>query len=382
MSKLVMGYWDCPVCGSKEIRGDVTNCPSCGRARGDVQFYMKGYNEGEIREEDERADVEYLNEEQAKYVSKNPDWYCSFCNSLNSDNAQFCGNCGSSRADSESNYFQMLQKKKEREAAEAAAQPSQSLQAPQKNGSKNRTLLIVVALALVALLIWFFLPKNQTGIISGFSWARQILTEEYREVTEEDWDVPLGGTLINQAEKIHHYDTVQQGTRSERRSRQIIDHYETYYTYQDNGNGTFTEVPHERPVYDTEYYYVDVPNYIQVPRYQTAYTYKIWRWIDSETFTSSGQDHNPIWPEIPEDETHREKNKKSGDGRYGIYRIIVANEKGEPITYRLNESDWKRNESIWLNLNESESYNIMLSGGFYTLQSGDKKTNFAKLIKE
>ena len=112
MATLVMGYWDCPICGTKEILGDVTNCPSCGRARGEVQFYMKGYTEGETREENERADIEYLDEEQAKYVSKNPDWYCSFCNSLNSDNAQFCGNCGASRADSESNYFEMLQKKK------------------------------------------------------------------------------------------------------------------------------------------------------------------------------------------------------------------------------------------------------------------------------
>ena len=50
MSKLVMGYWDCPFCGSKGIRGDVVNCPSCGRARGDVQFYMKDYTEGETRE--------------------------------------------------------------------------------------------------------------------------------------------------------------------------------------------------------------------------------------------------------------------------------------------------------------------------------------------
>ena len=60
MANLVMGYWDCPICGTKEIRGDVTNCPSCGRARGEVQFYMKGYNEGETREENERADIEYL----------------------------------------------------------------------------------------------------------------------------------------------------------------------------------------------------------------------------------------------------------------------------------------------------------------------------------
>ena len=48
MAKLVMGYWDCPICGNKGIRGDVVNCPSCGRARGDVQFYVKGYEEGVI----------------------------------------------------------------------------------------------------------------------------------------------------------------------------------------------------------------------------------------------------------------------------------------------------------------------------------------------
>ena len=149
MPKLVMGYWDCPFCGSRGIRGDVVNCPSCGRARGDVQFYMKDYTEGETREENERADVEYLDEEQAKYVSKNPDWYCSFCNSLNSDNAQFCGNCGASRADSESNYFQMLEKKKAREAAEAAAQ--QGTQAPQKQSRKP--LMVILAILLVMLLM-------------------------------------------------------------------------------------------------------------------------------------------------------------------------------------------------------------------------------------
>ena len=71
MGKLVMGYWDCPVCGTKEIRGDVQNCPACGRARGDVKFYMKNYTEGEIREENERGDIEYLSEDEAKYVSKN-----------------------------------------------------------------------------------------------------------------------------------------------------------------------------------------------------------------------------------------------------------------------------------------------------------------------
>ena len=381
MAKLVMGYWDCPFCGSKEIRGDVMNCPSCGRARGEVKFYMKGYTEGETREENERNDVEFLSEEDASKFSENPDWYCSFCNSLNRDNAQFCGNCGASKADSEANYYEMQKKKQEREAAESAAQPRPE-QPAQRSSSKARTFLIVAGLAVAALLIWFFLPKNQAGSITGFSWARQILTQEYREVTEEDWSIPSGGTLVSQQQKIHHYDTVQQGTRSEQRSRQVIDHYETYYTYEDRGNGSFEEVAHERPVYDTEYYYVEVPNYVQVPRYQTAYTYTIWRWLSGETYTSSGQDHSPVWPEVPEDETHREKDRETGGGRYGVYRITVANEKGESVTYRLNERDWQQNETIWLELKENETYNIKSSGGSFTLQSADKKTSIVSLARE
>ena len=90
MSKLVMGYWDCPICGTKEIRGDVSNCPSCGRARGDVHFYMKDGAQDSHRGENERGDIEYLNEEQEKEIGRNPDWYCSFCNSLNKDFAAFC----------------------------------------------------------------------------------------------------------------------------------------------------------------------------------------------------------------------------------------------------------------------------------------------------
>lgn len=375
MSKLVMGYWDCPFCGSIGIRGDIVNCPSCGRARGDVKFYMKNYTEGEIREENEQDDIEFLSESDSAKFSDNPDWYCSFCNSLNSDNAQFCGNCGASRADSEANYFEMQKKRQEREAAEAAARPQPT---QPKHNSKARTILIAAGLVLVALLVWFFLPKNQAGTISSFSWARQIQTEEYREVTEEDWSVPANGEVISQQRKIHHYDTVQQGTRQERRSRQVLDHYETYYTYEDRGNGSFEQVSHQRPVYSTEYYYEEVPNYVQVPRYQTAYTYKIWKWMPGDTLTSAGQDHNPLWPEVTVDGTHREKS----NGRYGIYRFSIANEKGEPVSYRLNESDWQKNESIWLELKEDETYNVKTSGRSYTLQSGDKKTSLASLAKE
>ncbi len=48
---------------------------------------------------------------------------------------------------------------------------------------------------------------------------------------------------------IDHYETVEV-----QRSRRVLDHYETYYTYEDNGTGSFVEKEHTRPVYKTEYY--------------------------------------------------------------------------------------------------------------------------------
>ena len=266
MSKLVMGYWDCPFCGSKGIRGDVVNCPSCGRARGDVQFYMKDYTEGETREANERSDIEYLSEEQAKYVSKNPDWYCSFCNSLNSDNAQFCGNCGASRADSESNYFQRLEERKAREAAEAAAN-----QAPQKQSRKLLFILLAIVLVIVGVFVWRNGNKTAGDLnVTALNWVRSINIEENRMFSESGWELPDGAKQTDAKKELHHYDQVLDHYEDVqvRRSRQVVDHYETYYTYSDNGNGTYSEIPHERPVYTTEYYTETVkqPVYRSVPR--------------------------------------------------------------------------------------------------------------------
>lgn len=375
MSRLVMGYWDCPFCGSKEIRGDVVNCPSCGRARGDVQFYMKGYTEGEIREENERSDVEYLNEEQAKYVSKNPDWYCSFCNSLNSDNAEFCANCGASRANSESNYFEMLKKKKEREAAEATAQP----QAPSQPVKRSRSPLLIFAailLVIIGVFVWMNGSKTAGDLkVTSLNWVRNINVEENRIFSESGWTLPAGAEQTGTRNEIHHYDSVldHYEYRDVQRSRQVLDHYETYYTYSDNGNGTFSEVPHERPVYTTEYYTETVrqPVYVQVPRYQTKYYYNIWRWTPSRDVTASGDDHNTAWPEVILAENEREGQRSE------TYRFTVENTKkaGETATYRLAESDW-------MNLNTGDQVFITAKrSGAEPYLSDEKGNRIADLIQ-
>ena len=336
MSKLVMGYWDCPICGNKEIRGDVANCPSCGRARGDVKFYVKGYSEGESLRAEELQQFEELDDKKAEEMGKNPDWYCSFCNSLNSDKAEICSNCGATRADSEANYFDRLKKKQEEEAAELAAQPQVSSGKQQRSRSP---LIIFAAILLVIIGVFVWMNGNKTAgdlKVTELTWIRNINIEENRMFSESGWDLPSGAEQTAARQEIHHYDSVLDHYEDVevQRSRQVYDHDE--YTMKDNGNGTFTEVSH--PVYRTEYYTETEqrPVYRQVPRYATKYYYNIWRWTPSRDVTATGSDHNPEWP-VPELAENEREGQRSEDYRFTVEH---TKEKKAPETYRLAESDW------------------------------------------
>ena len=339
MSRTVMGYWDCPVCGNKGVPGNVMNCPSCGRARGDVRFYMKDGAENSTREENERGDIEYLSEEQKQQIGKNPDWYCSFCNSLNKDHAAFCSNCGASRESSESNYFDQLKKRQEAEAAEKAAQP-QPAQRQEKKKSRLPLVLVIVAAA-IALFIYMGGKNTQGNLrVTGFSWSRTIPIEQNIEYTETGWSIPQGGTEVSSRQALHHYDQVLDHYEDYevQRSREVLDHYETYYTYSDNGNGSFSEVAHERPVYRTEYYTETEsrPVYASVPRYATQYTYTIWRWTATREATASGNDHEAYWPE-----TNLAADEREGSRREEMYTFTVVNDKDVSRTWRVAEADWQ-----------------------------------------
>ena len=339
MGRTVMGYWDCPICGNKEIRGDVMNCPSCGRARGDVQFYMKDGAQDSVRGENERGDIEYLSEEQEKEIGKNPDWYCSFCNSLNKDHAAFCSNCGATREASESNSFGPLKKRQEAEQAEKAAQPQPRAQTKKKS---RLPLLILIAAIIIGIVV--FMNGNSTSgdlKVTGVSWSRTIPIEQNIQYTESDWSVPDGGTLVSQKTELHHYDQVLDHYESYEvtRSRQVVDHYETEYTYRDLGNGSFEEVANERPVYKTEYYTETEsrPVYVPVPRYQTKYTYTIWRWTKTREATAAGENHEAAWPETGLAEDERE-----GTPRLESYTFTVSDKENRESSWSLAEEDWRK----------------------------------------
>lgn len=335
MGRLVIGYWDCPYCDTKGIRGDKSVCPNCGQRRGHVRFYLKGNAQNQELREKDTKDLEYVLQEKEKYVNRNPDWYCSFCETLNSDNAETCQGCGASRSQSDKNYFQMLEHLKELEQAQT--QPASA--APAK---RSKLPLVLIAAAL--LIVGFFLFMNGKVTsgdyeISGVRWERSIQISQNRLYHETGWSVPPGASVTGQKSEIHHYDQVvdHYEDREVQRSRQVIDGYETYYTYTDLGNGMFDQVAHQRPIYKTEYYTVTEqrPVYVQVPRYQTKYQYDIWRWTPSRTADAEGDDQFPYWPE-----TNLQSDEREEERTEAYFVDILNTKKNETARYRVSPTDW------------------------------------------
>lgn len=227
-----------------------------------------------------------------------------------------------------------------------------------------------------SLSIAFDEKKAEELTVNSLSWTRTVNIEENRMFSESGWELPEGAELTDSKEEIHHYDEVIDHYESVevQRSREVLDHYETYYTYQDNGKGSFEEISHERPVYKTEYYTETEqrPVYSTVPQYQTKYYFNIWRWMLSRDATASGSDHNVSWPSYTLGENEREGQ------RYEIYCFTAKSSEGsgKTFTYCLAEKDWMN-----INIGDSILVSAELDGAdtWIVDESGNK---IAELVLE
>lgn len=388
MERIVRAYWDCQYCGTKEIDGLTDICPNCGKQKSEnVKCYMKP------------GVVEYVSDEELKAAKINKDecdgnhkdWVCNYCNQLNNYTDENCVACGSSKTEATHEYgMERIETENETENeycnneshtndsmdsddyefnSFGVCSASSSNKLTRTIDSKSILKLGGIAASIIAflsLIIFLFYPLKHEVSVNGFSWNRSITVEEERTVKENGWSVPSGGRVYDEREEfkeyiqvIDHYETVNETktrqvlshyeTVSETKTRQVISHYETTYTYRDNGNGTYTEVPHQEPVYTTETYvethqepvyvtetYIEShqePVYRQEAVYDTKYYYEIDKWFDVETYNSSGTDHNAYWnTSYTLDENERDTDRSE------TYYV-----------YYTDDSSCKMNYNEWLN---------------------------------
>lgn len=381
--KIVMGYWDCNYCDTKGIEGTIRDCPNCGHPRSEnTRFYMN------------KSSIQYLSEEQSKNKGKGPDWLCEYCGSLNSALESNCTSCGSSKDSSRRDYFdihemnqtesvsveeestneyqydweekepdivlQEIDKSNEEDVQtnDETIASTELYQPVDKQKEKlswidkcmrflfseefaNGLKLLAVSgllFAAIFLMIQLVIPKPETITVTGFAWESYVDVERYETVTENDWTVPSGGRLLYTQEEIHHYDEVFSHYEQETRTytEQVLSGYDTYYTYSDNGDGTFTEHSHMDPIYTTEIRTetVDVPVYDEVPVYETMYYYEIDKWVYNRTEKVSGVDKTPYYAEVDFASNERE------ESRHIKYTVFCTVEE-EPRIYTCSKELWE-----------------------------------------
>ncbi|MGD2091505.1 MAG: hypothetical protein PVH61_35360 [Candidatus Aminicenantes bacterium] len=117
--------------------------------------------------------------------------------------------------------------------------------------------------------------KNMEAVVLDHRWERTADLYQKREVTEEGWEVPQGGTLIESYPAVHHKEKVHKGYRDGERTVKVK-----------KADGKYEE--------RTETYREEIIE--EVPVYKEKYKYRIPRWVKIEQLKTSGQDKNPYWP--------------------------------------------------------------------------------------
>jgi len=339
----IEAYWDCPYCGNKAIRGREHACPACGKTRAqETRFYM--------------LDKTHVADESA--VEAGPDWLCPYCDSYNPSSARFCQNCGHPRDAEDRDYFAVRQeeeRKKREQQAEldrvSGTQPAQ----PKKRSRLGRFIALGLAAVLLIALVIGVMPHSRGVTVTQKDWERSVEVLENRLVEENGWELPADAVeVLHSGQEIHHYDQIldHYETRTVTRSREVLDGYDTYTTYNDLGNGYFEEEVHEVPRYVTEYYdeEVEEPVYVSVPVFGTKYYYTVYEWVYDRTETASGTNTEPYWPDIQYAADERE-----GD-RSEEYTVVCADKKGQQKTYDCEYG-------IWETLDTGGSYKIQTHSG-------------------
>ena len=335
--KIIEGLWDCPYCGQKGIGGLTKSCPNCAHPQdAGTKFYL-----GEKKE--------YMDAEKAKDYGKGADWTCAFCGSLNRYGNANCANCGAQREDSSGDYFENRRK-------EQAAQAPQPQPQPQKK-KKKRWPLILAILAVIAVIFLVTRPKDKATTVLDKTWQRSVAVETLTAVREQSWTTPeQAARNVTSRRAIRTYEQVLDHYEEESYEvpYDVLDGYDTYTEYEDNGDGTFTEVEREVPRYRTEYRteYRTVPVYRQEPVYDTLYEYDIDRWVPSRTETAMGSVYEPrsdalragnwgevsepYWPDTRLGGSDRES------GRSEEYVLYFTDDKGRSYSARVPEDLWNR----------------------------------------
>ena len=369
MGRIIEGLWDCHYCKTKNIKSRYEECPNCGKPRDKgTRFRMPNQ-------------ITYVAEEEAKKISRNPDWICDYCGNLNSDNLTSCKSCGAERTSENLDYF--TNKAKRDSKAETVSSYYEETQNDEyedntsdysyennysyysnnnKSGSnffKNnwKTLTAIpLILALIAGLFFLFTPKQEEIIINGFKWERSIDIQRYQTVKESDWSLPSNARLLYSNLEFSHYQPVLDHYETKTREVPVerqVGTVEVVIGHKDLGNGYFEEITDSQPVYETFYEteYYEEAVYRDEPVYLMKYYYEIDKWLYERSVKTDGKDKNAYWGETNLNNDERVSSQNE------TYYIIGTDKKDKIRELKIDYASW-----VKLETNQSVSVKVTVFG--------------------
>ncbi len=355
--RLIKAYWDCKYCSAKHIDGLLDVCRNCGKQKSDdVKYYM-----GEPDEVLTDTDLAAAKIKREECDGKHTDWICKYCSQLNNYSDEICVACGAPRDVDAKDYGEAYTPGQEPETepivpTQPIAPPPQPIVPPKRSAVKRPrkaglrklfgTGIVGLLLLAFAFLLW---PMKETVTVTGFEWNRKITIEECNTYEESDWSLPAGARQLDAKEEFYGYEDVidHYETKTREVAEQVITGYDNEVSYQDNGNGTFTEIVNQVPIYGTEYHTetYEEPVYRQEEVYKTKYYYEIDRWEAINTFSSSGHDQDAYW-----NDSYSLASNERDSNRTEQYLVLYTNGKK---AYEV-EKDYAE----WINLSVGDEFTV------------------------
>jgi hypothetical protein len=325
-----VGRWDCFVCGNVGILGPETHCTDCGSSRPkDVVFYLP-----------EDAKVVKDKEELAK-AKAGADWVCSYCNGHNKTDAIVCSTCGNDKSEKEDEALEVRELTLDEVPNSGARGISRSKETPKKLDKKAGFWKYILGASGLGGVFWWlfaFSTVIQVPVVEMY-WERQIEVLEYKQVQEEEWELPSEATNTESFQAIHHYRKDIIGYNTETRTVQKkVGTRRVVCGQKDQGNGYFEDIYCNEPIYENVQEEYEAPIYKETPIYKTKYRYNIYRWLPNQPLMASGSNERVNWPTVPAEITGNPKKFKTGkqDEKYLFW---IKTHKDEKVKYDVKDVD-------------------------------------------
>ncbi len=332
---ILVGRWDCPVCGHVGNLGPHTKCSQCGASRPEnVQFYLPKDAE------------EVTDEQEIEKAEAGADWICSYCGGSNKIYEDKCKSCGNTHNATEGDKSIQEIEYEPDQVPDSGKKTPPPPPVPAKKPFKLAkgcliSIIAVFGIALVMFVLAMFTKETKVKVV-GIEWERKINAERYQQVVEENWTLPQEGKLINSFTAIHHYDKILKGYETRHRTVQKKVGEERYVkSTKSLGNGNFKKIYGTRPKYKSVRESYQEPVYFNKPVFATKYKYHVFRWLTDDNLVTKGVTKPVFW--FNNDSIKNTAKYRLIDS-IGVYKITIVDKDGKNHTEEVNYEYWSKTD--------------------------------------